>query len=643
MATERNGVVKVGILTVSDRCSRGEAEDLSGPNLASIVSSSGCAGVRNDEEVVTKCVPDDIDAIQEVLKSWSDELKLYMILTTGGTGFAARDVTPEATRPILDKEAGGVVTAMLLGSLAITPMAMLSRYVCGIRKSTLILNLPGSKKASEECLHIVLPVVPHAMDLLIDNKKKVESLHGAMANSKPLVSSTTQVAITGCKCHHDSAVSTTGAKNVARRARKSPYPMVPLEEALGIVMSHATMKSMPVTTSLHSALGRVLSEDVLSPIALPSFPASIKDGYAVIASDGEGERVVLPPVTAGENASTMEAVTSGRVRRITTGAPLPPGTDAVVQVEDTELVKTTEDGSEEALVRILASVGVGCDVRPVGSDITLHQKLLTKGGVVGPSEVGLLAAVGRMEVQTIPMPSVAVLSTGNEIVDPSESTLNPGQVYDSNRSTLLAILKEQGFPSVDLGIVEDSRRKLVQKLTEAFNSADVVVTSGGVSMGELDLLKPVLMEDFGADVHFGRVFLKPGKPTTFATVKWNNARKLVFALPGNPVSSTVTFYIFVLPALRKISGKKDFSLREVSVRTSWSIKLDPRPEFQRVHVSWDKEEAVFKATSTGKQGSSRLLSMKTANALLVLPPRTDSQSQLPAGASVSALLIPGMF
>ena len=636
---------KVGILIVSDRCYRGEAEDLSGPKLASIVVSSHCAGTMNEKEIVIKCVPDDIPAIQEVLTCWCDQYKLALVLTTGGTGFAPRDVTPEATRPLLDKEAGGMATAMLTGSLAITPMAMLSRSVCGARKSSLIINLPGSMKGSQECLRILVPVLPHAIDLLQGNKALVEQTHTRMQDNKPPVGTSQPLGNTGgCGRHHSNHVTLpTSLGNVVRRMRQSPYPMVPLDEAMTMVYSHAVARPLTVCTNLLNAVNKVLGEDVASPVALPPFPASIKDGYAVLASDGAGERQVICPVIAGKDTSAMETVSSGKVCRITTGAPLPPGADAVVQVENTNLVKTTDDGSEEAVVRILTAVEAGHDIRPVGSDIALGQALLASGDVLGPSEVGLLAAVGITKVQTVVLPRVAVMSTGNELADPSARVLKPGQVYDSNRSTLLAILKGQGFSATDMGIVLDSREEIIHKLSEAFDVADVLVTSGGVSMGEMDLLKPVLIENFGATLHFGRVFLKPGKPTTFATLEWKNSKKLVFALPGNPVSATVTFYIFVLPALQKMSGRKDFRLKETSVKISYPVSLDPRPEFQRAHVKWVKEENVYMATSTGNQCSSRLLSMKTANALLVLPPRSDSRPRLPAGLTVNALLIPGSW
>ncbi|CAB4030014.1 gephyrin-like [Paramuricea clavata] len=167
----------------------------------------------------------------------------------------------------------------------------------------------------------------------------------------------------------------------------------------------------------------------------------------------------------------------------------------------------------------------------------------------------------------------------------------------------------------------------------------MIITSGGVSMGEKDLLKPILQDELNATIHFGRVFMKPGKPTTFATLKHNEKDKLFFALPGNPVSALVTFYLFVFPALRKMSGYQNANLPKIKAKLSTDVKLDPRPEYHRVLLSWKHDHPIPLATSTGSQCSSRLLSMRTANALLVLPPKTETRSMLAKDSIVDALVI----
>ncbi|KAH6926541.1 hypothetical protein HPB50_019748 [Hyalomma asiaticum] len=372
-------------------------------NLSVLASSfrlsepaSSRSSVINGKVVVRKCVPDDIEDIKRILISWSDVEKVDLILTTGGTGFSARDITPEATRAVIMKEAPGITIAIIQKSLNITPMAMLSRLVCGIRNQTLIINLPGSRKGAQECFEFASPAIPHAVDQLQERKGKTDKFH--------------------------SSFSVSG----------SPSPAI----------------------AGHAACGRILAEDVHATDPLPPFPASIKDGYAVIASDGDGPREVVDAVPAGAN----------------------------------------------------------------------------------------------------------------------------------------------------------------------------------------DLLKAVLVKEFSATIHFGRVLMKPGKPTAFASLKYGDKLKLVFGLPGNPVSAVVTCQLYVLPALRKMSGHTTVHPTSVEAKLAEDIVLDPRPEFHRAVLSWSKDSALPIARSTGNQISSRLLSFQGANSLLVLPAATAETKALPAGSAVTALV-----
>merc|ERR1711892_1418877 len=603
--------IKVGILTVSDSCSRGEAEDLSGPLLQQLVLEDSSL---NGEVTVTNCVPDIIEDIRRVLVSWSDGGLADIILTTGGTGFAARDVTPEATLSVLDKQAPGIVTSMLVGSLSVTPLAALSRPAAGIRGKTVIVNMPGSKKAVKECFGFIRPALRHAVDLLQDRKKPVVATHAALQGSMAR-SHVCPHQVGGVK-----NLDGNGSEGVAGRPRQSAWPMITVQEAQDRVFSECKnmIRNMNkdgcnemniLGTELvmyRDSLGRVLCQDVVAKDPLPPFPASIKDGYAVIAKDGAGIRKVIGDASAGCDPG-MGKLSNLEVIRINTGAPVPPGADAVVMVEETNLVKKTDDGKEELEIEIMKAPQIGQDIRPIGSDIALGE---------------------------------SVLSTGNEIQEPGEDLL-PGHIRDSNKTTLLALLASNGVDAVDAGIAKDDLETLTSALQSALEKSDVLVTTGGVSMGDRDLLRQVLVANFGAEIHFARVQMKPGKPTTFATCTVNNQPKLIIGLPGNPVSATVTCHLYVLPAARLLAGFTRPLPGKVRAKlvTQGPLPLDPRPEYSRVQLSFRPGSAVAEAVPTGNQISSRLASMANANGLLILPPRSDTMKEAPVGLECDAILI----
>ncbi|XP_034432464.1 gephyrin a isoform X3 [Hippoglossus hippoglossus] len=740
--TNHDHQTRVGILTVSDSCYNNLAEDRSGVNLKDLVHDPSLLG---GVIAAYKVVPDEIDEIKETLLEWCDEQELNLILTTGGTGFAPRDVTPEATREVIEREAPGMALAMLMGSLNVTPLGMLSRPVCGIRGKTLIINLPGSKKGSQECFQFILPALPHAIDLLREATVRIKYTHAALeqlqspssllANTHINTHNNMHTMERGTQCeeeedeeednrrghhvhnhHHpqhgsshitaaaiaakipdsiisrgvqvlprDSAsLSSTPSESpratqatsrlstascptpkvqsrcgsnenilrashsavdiskVARRHRMSPFPLTSMDKAFITVLEMTPILGVEVINYrgwwLLSAdgLGRVLAQDIYAKDNLPPFPASVKDGYAVRAADGPGDRFIMGESQAGQQPT--HTVMPGQVMRVTTGAPIPCGADAVVQVEDTELLRESEDGTEELEVRIMVQARPGQDIRPIGHDIRRGECVLAKGTHMGPSEIGLLATVGVTEVSVHKFPVVAVMSTGNELLNP-EDDLHPGKIRDSNRSTLLATIQEHGYPTINLGIVGDNPDDLLSALHEGISRADVIITSGGVSMGEKDYLKQVLDIDLHAQIHFGRVFMKPGLPTTFATADIDGARKLIFALPGNPVSAVVTCNLFVIPALRKMQGILDPRPTIIKARLSCDVKLDPRPEYHRCILTWHHQEPLPWAQSTGNQVSSRLMSMRSANGLLMLPPKTEQYVELHKGEVVDVMVI----
>ncbi|XP_069343920.1 gephyrin isoform X2 [Eulemur rufifrons] len=795
--TNHDHQIRVGVLTVSDSCFRNLAEDRSGINLKDLVQDPSLLGGTIS---AYKIVPDEIEEIKETLIDWCDEKELNLILTTGGTGFAPRDVTPEATKEVIEREAPGMALAMLMGSLNVTPLGMLSRPVCGIRGKTLIINLPGSKKGSQECFQFILPALPHAIDLLRDAIVKVKEVHDELEDlpspppplsPPPTTSPHKQTEDKGVQCeeeeeekkdsgvastedsssshitaaaiaakkhpfytspavimahgeqpipglinysHHstcstderipDSIISrgvqvlprdtaslsttpsespraqatsrlstascptpkvqsrcsskenilraksrsvararvpwrqpssqqpqTPGLKQsfclslpshsavditkVARRHRMSPFPLTSMDKAFITVLEMTPVLGTEII-NYRDGMGRVLAQDVYAKDNLPPFPASVKDGYAVRAADGPGDRFIIGESQAGEQPT--QTVMPGQVMRVTTGAPIPCGADAVVQVEDTELIRESDDGTEELEVRILVQARPGQDIRPIGHDIKRGECVLAKGTHMGPSEIGLLATVGVTEVEVNKFPVVAVMSTGNELLNPEDDLL-PGKIRDSNRSTLLATIQEHGYPTINLGIVGDNPDDLLNALNEGISRADVIITSGGVSMGEKDYLKQVLDIDLHAQIHFGRVFMKPGLPTTFATLDIDGVRKIIFALPGNPVSAVVTCNLFVVPALRKMQGILDPRPTIIKARLSCDVKLDPRPEYHRCILTWHHQEPLPWAQSTGNQMSSRLMSMRSANGLLMLPPKTEQYVELHKGEVVDVMVI----
>src|SRR5437016_5260608 len=395
-------------------------------------------------------------------------------------------------------------------------------------------------------------------------------------------------------------------------ARVSAYPMVQVGEALETILAYAEPLDVE-TVELTKARARILARDVAADADLPGLPRSSVDGYAVIAGDESAELEVLEEVTAGRLG--IAHVRRGSAVRIMTGGTLPPGADAVVMVEEVE----ETDG--RALLQRRPRPGE--NVHPPGMDLAHGQLVLRQGTRIGAAEVGLLATIGCVDVPVYRRPRVAVLATGDELVEPHQ-TPPPGSVRDSNRYALMCAAEEAGAEITWQAHARDDEDALERAMREGLAAADVLLTSGGVSMGTRDLIKPLLEKM--ASIHFGRVSFKPGKPLTFATTDG----KLAFGLPGFPVSSLVTFEVFVRPALLKLGGAANVMRPRVEVVLGHEIRPDPvRPEYQRATVTW--EDHHFVARTTGLQSSSRLISIVGANALLELSP---GDNPLPEGTMV---------
>ena len=389
------------------------------------------------------------------------------------------------------------------------------------------------------------------------------------------------------------------------------------DEARSIVLAHAKALGTE-RVPLSQAGGRILARALIAAESLPPFKASTMDGFAVISSDPSEVRTVRAGGLAGSVPEM--ALESGYAARIMTGAPVPEGADAVVPVENTE----TSNGG----VRILQpTVRPGDNIRPIGSDMTKGDEVLQAGIRLTAPDLGLLASLGHATVEVGSQPRVAVFSTGDEVVAPDVEP-GPGQIRDSNRFTLAFAVKEAGGAVVLNRHIPDDEDALRAAFSNALERADVIVTSGGVSMGDRDLVKAIL-GDF-AQVHFRRVFMKPGKPLNFATV----GDKLIFGLPGNPVSCLVSFHMFARPALSILEGASAPEQATVAVTIESPVRPSDRIEYQRAQIR-SLPDGRLCASTTGPQQSSRLQSFVGANGFLVVPP---TKRELPAGSVLDAIL-----
>ena len=697
------------ILIISDTASRDPSTDKTASILASVFEQAG-----TDKWIppVTAIVPDSMQAIQTQIKSWTDVSSsppygdeqipkpINLILTTGGTGFTPRDITPEAVLPLIDRHASGLVHAMLRASFDVTPFAMMARPMAGVRGKTVVITLPGSPKGAKENLEAVIKCLAHACQQVAGEDSRVAHRGGTdgLERSAGFVGTAAERAkdrkvvgggIEGGQNRNDSRhhdhdhghghghghgghkvpkahtkvderppQSNDPRLGASARARSSPYPMLSVVDAVKKILEQAPMPVRVERDMTPDLVGAVVAEEIQAAEEVPAYRASIVDGYAMIVPEDEEKREGLKgvfPVASVSHAqasSMPPALKHGQIARITTGAPLPENANAVVMVEDTAIASLTDDKTEEKTVEILTdALEIGENVREPGSDIKLGSTILEKGTRITSigGEVGVLAAAGISKVPIYRRSRVGVMSTGDEVTDITyDGTLSGGMIRDSNRPSLLALLRGWQLCEavVDLKVARDTpHEELEEKIRDGFRThdLDVIVTTGGVSMGELDLLKPTIERSMGGTVHFGRVSMKPGKPTTFASVPFKDSRdgrkndRLIFGLPGNPASAIVTANLFLLPCLQRMSGLEGKGMERVVVWLEGRVRCDKaRVEYHRVVVSVDPKDGTLVARSTGMQRSSRVGSLASANALLELP---QKEGFVDKGDSCEALMM----
>jgi molybdopterin molybdotransferase len=413
--------------------------------------------------------------------------------------------------------------------------------------------------------------------------------------------------------------------------------VISVEQALDKVLDHIDVLEVEESPIL-GCLGQVLAEDVFSTINIPPLDNSAMDGYAIRSADTRGASRqsprflhVIDTVIAG--AISQSEVEPGTAVRIMTGAPIPKGADCVVRFEDTD---ESERQGTPVEIGILGEIEAGQDIRPAGEDIATGSLVLSRGTVIRPAEVGVLASLGRSEVTVIRRPLVAILATGDEIVDVTQP-LPEGKIYNSNSYSVAAlVLRYGGIPRI-LGIALDSEDSLVTGLRRGLD-ADMVITSGGVSFGDYDVVRNVLAKQ--GEIVFWRVREKPGRPVVFGIIKApdkaGGVRNIpLLGLAGNPVSAMVNFELFARPSILKMMGKGKLAKPTVEAVLENDIEnTDGRRVFARAMV--EKRGGQYFARLTGPQGSGILTSMALANGLVVVP---EDKPEVKAGDLVKVMML----
>lgn len=381
---------------------------------------------------------------------------------------------------------------------------------------------------------------------------------------------------------------------------------LPADQALGRILQAITPLTSSEKIPLRESLGRVLAEDIQSPVNVPAGTNSAMDGYALNSLDipAEGIAKLAMAGTALAGRPWKQPVNRGKCVRIMTGALMPAGTDTVVMQEHVR--------REAELVCIDNTIEAGSNVRAAGEDISKDDQVLAKGSAITPADIGLLASLGQAEIKVSRRLKVAFFSTGDELRSIGE-TLDDGQIYDSNRYTLFGMLQRLGVEVIDMGVVRDDPAALQDAFLAGANQADVLITSGGVSVGEADFVKDILQAV--GTVNFWKVAMKPGRPLAFGRIQdcW------FFGLPGNPVSVMVTFYQFVQPALHHLMGATVIEPCQFRVVCQSRLKKKPgRVEYQR-GILTRAENGQLVVRKTGMQGSGILRSMAQANCFIILP------------------------
>lgn len=429
--------------------------------------------------------------------------------------------------------------------------------------------------------------------------------------------------------------------------QNNPNPLITVEKALNLILEKITPVEAELVP-LSESFNRVLAQAVIAQADVPPFANSAMDGYAVIAADCVGasketpvDLKVIDNIPAG--ATPAKPLSPRTAIRIMTGAPIPEGADAVIRFEETSeyLPLPSKGGLAEDEILIYQAAAVGDNVRPAGEDIKASQIILEAGHRLRPQDVGVLAAVGQAQILVHQRPRVAILATGDELVD-VDQPLEPGKIRNSNGYTQAALVEKYGGEAIMLGIARDTVEDLTAKIREGLvQNVDLFLTSAGVSVGDFDIVKKVLATE--GEMQFWQVAIKPGKPLAFGVLRGNetgnpSATVPLIGLPGNPVAAMVAFEVFARPAILKLGGQRSYTKTSVRACLEEEITNSGRRHYMRALVSLEPDgyHVTTRGSGVQVQGSGILTSMVWANGLVVVP---DNVTYLPAGTTVEVWIL----
>lgn len=677
------------VIVTSDTCSKGLRKDLSGDFVVNSLKS------MKFQLVSKHIVPDEKELISRTVKHAAEQGNNILVITIGGTGLCPRDVTPEATSVLYDKNCLGISTALTLEGLKHSPHAALSRLTAGIYSQCLIVNFPGKTKACVESFGCLSRILGHALEQIMGDLIAVETTH-KMQDLEHLVldNTTTQLvstsesggivkSLSSCipakadtldtlikpptppisppprgkkssnlssgleadiKSDPSSSVpSSLSLPDLKPLKKDSPYPLIDYEKALNIIESFAyavCQTEIPIDLDsneiANSILGDILARDVHSEISLPPFPVSTMDGFVInipkalknVAKDlGIVEALLVESLEEFNRLQQdPEQCISFFCYQVNTGGRVPEQNFAVTPVEKTAKIAKN--------IVTFAKIEPNRYVRKTGSDLC-EADSLKAGTVIGPVELSILLSMGCKKFEVIKRPIIGVLSTGDELVEFYKHDKNDKTKFiDTNGPLLSALFRGKGFPVVDIGIARDNPRDILLKIHTGLKDSDILIITGGASMGSKDHVKDVV-EQIGGRIHFGRVNIKPGKPAAMASLMVGDKRRFIFCLPGNPVSAYITSLVLVLPfiehgianhtefgeplTMNAIGDLIDIEIFKVLDSGDDTYKFDGRLEFVRARLMKNSGESHLAIVST-RQQSSRLLSLSDFDCLILIDP-----------------------